>query len=84
MLLAAELKFRARRYTEAADLLQTLVAAKFISRADYNRILKKKDILCYIPVPDQLRRVQDRMRVDVAKDLLKRGIISKTVHDKIT
>lgn len=66
------------------DLLDQLVKEKFITAAARKKVLRIKDILCYYPAQDHLRRIQDSVRIEMAGELLKQGVISKTVHDKIT
>ncbi len=65
------------------DLLEQLVNEQVISQAVYKKLIRKKDILCYVPRPEMLTRVREDLRVNIADRLHEAGIISKSVYDKI-
>lgn len=40
-------------------------------------------ILCYIPAPDILRRIQDQVRIDVLNQMVKAGIVPPAIGKEI-
>lgn len=65
------------------DLLDKLVADKYITADLSNELIKKKKILCYVPKPDFLVRVQEDLRIQIANQLMAEGVISKKIYDQI-
>ena len=65
------------------DLLEQLVQEQVITEAVYKKLIKKTDILCYVPRPEMLTRVREDLRVNIANKLHEEGIISKSIYDKI-
>lgn len=65
------------------DLLDKLIAGKYITADLSNELIKKKKILCYVPKPDFLAKVQEDLRIQIAGQLMAEGVISKKIHDQI-
>jgi hypothetical protein len=65
------------------DLIDKLVADKYLASDIANQLIKKKKILCYVPKPDFLTKVQEDIRVQIAKQLVDEGVISKKVYEQI-